>query len=161
MRALAIIACLTLGCAPPLSEISGSVAGTGFAQVGTAYFGGPFLFLVDETLDCMDVFWVTRNYTTGQPVHEEFQQDFVGVQFAFSGDNLLQGQFNVAGEAQVSSKLLIQTGGVLEEHRGRGGFLVISSLDDDTTSGTIELTFDEGELEGTFYAEECVNLKDN
>ena len=161
MRALALTVCFALGCAPPETEISGSVGSTHFAEVGTAYFGGPFLFLADEVIDCMDVYWVTRNYTTGQPVHEDYELDFVGLQFAFSGDDLLQGTFSVAGEAQVSSKLLVQEAGVLDEHRGRGGFLIIDDIEADSSSGTLELTFDDGELTGSFYAEQCINLKDN
>ena len=83
------------------------------------------------------------------------------MQFAFAGDGLLEGQFNVAGEAQVASKLLVQRDGVLEEYRGRGGELFIDTIDDDETTGTINITFDDGEMTGTFYTEYCVNLKDN
>ncbi len=161
MRALAWLPILALGCASPVTEISGEVAGEQFNEIGTAYFGGPFLLFVDEALDCLDAYWITRNYTTGMPVHESFELDFLAMQFAFSGDGLLEGQFNVAGEAQVASKLLVQQNGILEEYRGRGGELFIDILDDDEATGTINITFDDGEMTGTFFADHCVNLKDN
>ena len=161
MRVLACLPFIAIGCATPTTEIAGDVAGEQFNEIGTAYFGGPFLFFADEAIDCLDVYWVTRNYTSGMPVHDGFEQDFLAMQFAFSGDGLLEGQFNVAGEAQVASKLLVQRNGILEEYRGRGGNLFIDTLDDELVTGTIDITFDDGGMNGTFYAEYCVNLKDN
>ena len=162
MRSIAILAIpalWTLACRGPSAEVSGEVAGQGLPEVNTVMFGGPFIILSDIAIDCIDLAWVTRHYSQGEAVTD---YDFRLLQFAFSDPEVYAGVFNLAGEAAVTGKFLVQKEGAFAEYRGREGNLQVDELDQDAWAlGLFDMGFDEGQMDGTFDAEWCRNLKDN
>ena len=155
---IAVTSLIAMGCKAPEAEVSGTVAGLNLNNTSTVMFGGPFIVLVDEPVDCLDMPWVSRHYSQGEAVTDF---DFKALQFAYEDPDVVTGQYNVAGEAAVAAKFLVQSGGAFTEYRGRGGNLIVDSVDIDFVEGTFEVTFDEGDMSGSFAAESCRNLKDN
>ena len=162
MKTLAIPTALVLlatGCAGPYAIVDGDVAGKGLADINTVMFGGPFIVISDAELDCLDVAFVTRHYSQGEAVTDF---DFRLLQFAFSDPEVYAGVFNLAGEASVTAKYLVQSDGAFAEYRGREGILEVDSYTEDKGAvGIFNVNFDEGALEGEYEAEWCRNLKDN
>lgn len=146
------------GCAGSEADVSGKVDGYSLGTPGTVMFGGPFVLIVDGTLDCLDVAWAARYYETGvAPADFDFQ----AIQFIFDDPEVKRGQFDVAGESEVSSRFLVQTDGAFTQYRAHGGQLIVDAVEDGWVDGSFDVTFDEGELSGTYVAEYCRNLKDN
>ncbi len=139
--------------------VDGEVAGKGLTDINTVMFGGPFIVISDAELDCLDVAFVTRHYSQGEAVTDF---DFRLLQFAFSDPEVYAGIFNLAGEASVTAKYLIQSDGAFAEYRGREGNLEVDDYQEDQFAlGIFNVSFDEGTLEGEYEAEWCRNLKDN
>jgi hypothetical protein len=162
MRTFAIPTALFLlcaGCAGPYAVVDGDVAGKGISDPNTIMFGGPFIIIADKQLDCLDVAFVTRHYTQGEAVTDF---DFHMLQFAFSDPEAYAGVFNLAGEASVTAKYLVQSDGAFAEYRGREGILEVDDYQEDKLAlGIFDVSFDEGQLSGEYEAEWCRNLKDN
>lgn len=162
MRPLAIPTALLLlatGCGGPYALVEGNVAGKKFTDINTVMFGGPFIIVSDVELDCMDAAFVTRHYSQGEAVTDF---DFTLLQFAFSDPEVYAGVFNLAGEASVTSKFLVQKDGAFAEYRGREGVLEVDEYQEDQYAlGIFDVSFDDGQLNGEYEAEWCRNLKDN
>ncbi len=154
--ALGLLLC---GCSDYYAEVTGEVNGQGIQDVNTILWGGPFIVLADTDIACMDLAWITRHYTQGESVTD---YDFNLLQFAFSDPDVVTGIYNIAGEASVTVKFLSQQDGAFAEYRGRGGNLEIDTVvDEGETVGLFDISFDDGQLSGDFFAEWCRNLKDN
>jgi hypothetical protein len=154
-----LVSLLALGCGGSWATVEGEVAGRSFGDINTVMFGGPFLIIADVDLECIDVAWVTRHYNQGEAVTD---YDFQLLQFAFSDPYVYEGVFNLAGEASVNSKFIMQADEAFAEYRGREGNLQIDRLETDSLAvGLFDVGFDEGQLSGEFEAEWCRNLKDN
>ena len=151
-------AILASGCKAPEADITGEVSGMSLTGAETIMFGNCFIAIVDQPLTCLDMAWVTRHYNEGESVRDD---DFQALQFTFDGDDILEGQFNVTGEATVTSKFVNQRDDALSEQRARAGELIVDNADADWVEGSFNITFDGGQFEGTFLAEYCLNLKDN
>jgi hypothetical protein len=160
MRPVVFLPALLLAaCAPSGADVTGDVAGVGFSSPQTVMAGGPFIVMVNDILDCVDLSWVSRSY---QSSSSPMESDFTALQLTFEGSEILEGPFSVAGEAQVSSTFLVNADGVFTPHRGIGGTVEITSTSTSgSTEGSFNLVFDEGSLQGTFTAENCRNLKDD
>lgn len=150
---------LAAGCGGSYAIVDGEVAGKGLADINTVMFGGPFIIFTDAELDCLDVAFVTRHYSQGESVTDF---DFRLLQFAFTDPEVYAGVFNLAGEASVTAKFLVQTDGAFAEYRGREGILEVDDYQEDQLAlGIFDVSFDEGTLSGEYEAEWCRNLKDN
>jgi hypothetical protein len=150
---------LVTGCGGPYALVEGKVAGKGLTEVNTVMFGGPFIIVSDVELECMDAAFVTRHYSQGEAVTDF---DFEMLQFSFSDPEVTTGVYNLAGEASVTSKFLVQSDGAFAEYRGREGNLEVDQLEEDSFAvGIFNVSFDDGTLEGEYEAEWCRNLKDN
>ena len=165
MRLFLIPSLLAIGCGPSPSTISGSVAGIPFETVGTAMWGGRYLVLVDQEMDCIDMAWVHRNYSEGVDLGTT---DFVALQFTFGrGQEVTESPlpYSVQGVAEVSARLIDYTDGIFDagdEYRGLDGLLFVETIKQkDWAGGTFDIEFSDGDtLVGEFSADWCVNLPD-
>ena len=163
MRTFHFLPLLFIGCGPGENLVEGTVAGGGFDQVGTAFWGGRYMILVNQELDCLDMSFVNHTYTEG---HDLGDQDFVALQFTFSrGTDAFPGNFSVQGAAEVNAKFLDYRDGIFDaddEYRGRDGVLVVEEVGDkDWAVGSFDIEFeDEHTLSGTYAMEWCINLPD-
>ncbi len=154
---LCVLPMALCACSQPWSEIEGTMGGEDLVGAETVMFGGPFIVIMDKSRDCLDMAWATRHYTDGEP---PASYDFVALQFAFEDPEVGEGRFSLAGDAPVVSKFLVQEGLAFSYENARDGTLVIDSVNSSWASGTFDVTFDQGELDGSFQAEYCANLKD-
>lgn len=155
---LAPLAVLMAGCSDP-TLIEGSVAGFSLDEPATLYFGGPFVSFSKSALTCMDMAFTARVYTEGQ-APTDF--DFVGLQFAFDDDAIVEGVFSVEGDAAVHAKVLVVEGGAFSEYRAETGTLTIDTLDEDKlVEGSFQVGFGEdGSLSTSYFsAEWCLNME--
>lgn len=148
---------LLAACGDP-TLVDGSVAGHSMPEPGGVYWGGPFVVLTADALDCKDVAWVQRNYTAGVSPTDF---DVVALQFAYDNDEVSEGYFSVAGDSAVFSKGIVVEGGAFTEHRARGGELVVESVEaQGPVIGTFSVTFEDGSWSTDhFEAEYCINLE--
>lgn len=159
MRVCSLLSLITLaaGCEDPI-VVDGAVDGFDINEAGTIFFGGPFILVTDEVLECRDMAWVQRTYDVSA-APTDF--DFVGLQFTYDEDDVSTGNYSVAGEAAVYAKALVVSGGVFTEYRSNGGELVLTGLESNTlATGSFNVTFDEGSFSTElFEAEWCVNME--
>jgi hypothetical protein len=139
--------------------IEGSVAGEGLEESLTAFWGGRYIIFADAALDCIDLAWVHHSYSDAAPPTE---LSLNILQLTFSrGDDVFEGNFSVEGQAEVNGRFMITGPDGYEEYRARSGFLNISEAGGQgDVSGTFDLEFEEGNLNGEFSVEWCVNLPD-
>ena len=155
----------TLAAALPLTACSGGGKTTADGQVAGhsldllgAYWGGPFIVLMDRDWSCLDMAWVDRYYEEGvDPVGS----DLTAMQFSFTGDTVAEGIYDVSGEAVVAARFLVVDDGGFATYRARSGQIIVDEITpQDVVIGTYEIGFDEGDLSGELEVEWCVNIKD-
>lgn len=146
------------GCGPKIvADISGLVDGSSFV-VASAYWGGPFLVFFDLQVECMDAWWVSRNYADGDEPPVDYP--LLMVQFTFNESDVTAGNYNVAGQAPVDAVALRLADSTTQVWDARDGSLVIDSVgDQEPASGNFHIYFDNGEVEGNFEVDYCNNLK--
>jgi hypothetical protein len=163
MRVFIVLPLLVMGCGPEQSIVEGSVVGGSFDEVGTAFWGGRYLILVNKELDCLDMSFVNHTYSEGADFGDT---NFVALQFTFSrGTDVFPGNFSVQGAAEVNAKFLDYRDGIfdaVDEHRGRDGTILVEEVGDkEWAEGNFDIEFsDDDGLTGTFAAEWCINLPD-
>ena len=163
MKRLLVLLLAATGCGLAPTTVEGSVAGEPMSEIQTVLWGGRYIVLIDEPLDCIDLAWVNHTYTEGMDLGDV---DFAALQFTFSrGVEVLEGTFSVQGAAEVNAKFLDYRDGIFDasdEYRARDGFLSVGTVSDkDRASGDFELDFGDGQaLSGEFEAQWCVNLPD-
>lgn len=156
---LATAAALSLSaCKAPEATITGSVDGHELGSAATVVFGECFIAIAADPIDCLNMYWVSRHYSQGEAVTDF---NFQALQFAYDDPQVTTGIFNVAGEAAVSSKFLVQEDMAFSQYLARGGDLTVDYVDEDWVEGSFSIQFDEGSFEGDFVAQYCRNLKDN
>lgn len=135
---------------------SGSVGGREL-NVDAAFWGGPFVVLSDLPSDCLEMGWVSRYYQEEEPPMED---DMVALQFTLNGDELVEGIYDVAGEAALTVRFLAIEDGAFTIEKGRSGQLVVDEITGgDVLRGTYDITFDTGQVSGDLEIEWCTNLK--
>ena len=139
--------------------IEGSVDGENMGEILTAFWGGRYILFADEELDCIDLAWVHHSYSDSAPPTD---LNLNILQFTFSrGDDVFEGNFSVEGQAEVNGRFMLTGPDGYEEYRARSGFLNISeATGHGDVTGTFDLEFEEGNLNGEFTVEWCVNLPD-
>jgi len=150
-------------CGPGPTTVEGSVDGQSFSDIGTVFWGGRYLVILDQELDCIDLSFVNHTYSEGADFGDT---SFVGLQFTFSrGTEVFPGNFSVEGAAEVNAKFLNYKDGIFDasdEVRGRSGTFVVDKVGDkEWAEGSFDISFgDSGDLTGSFAADWCVNLPD-
>lgn len=139
------------------AETEGAIGGHDFGDVQTVLHGQPFIVLFDREISCEEAWWVSKGYTDGQSPDDSI--DYVGLQFAFDGDNSEVGTFSVAGDSQVSSFGLVNISGVFERFYGRDGTLTVTDVSEKSIVGSFEVGFTDSGVIGEFESEYCRNLK--
>ena len=163
MRTLIFLPLLVVACGPGPTSIEGSVAGKAMTEVQTVFWGGRYIVLIDNLLDCIELSWVNHTYSEGADFGD---QNFSALQFTFSrGVDVMEGNFSVEGASEVNAKFLDYRDGIFDasdEIRARDGVLAVEMVTDkEYAIGTFDLDFgDDQELTGEFGAEWCVNLPD-
>ncbi len=135
---------------------TGSVNGVEL-QVAVAYWGGPFVLLTDRDYDCLEMGWVNRYYEEEEPPVE---QDTVALQFTFNASDVVEGIYDVAGEAALTVRFLNVVDGAFTIEKGRSGQLLIDEMTNgDVVNGSYNITFDSGSIAGDLSLPFCTNLK--
>lgn len=143
----------------PETRFEGSVAGRSLADISTAYFGGPFVIFTDTPLDCMEVAWVTRYYDEAEP---PTTTDLTGLQITFFDDDVIEGRYDLGGEAAVGVRLLVVEDDEFTVINGREGTLTVDEVSaEESVFGTLDVDFGEdGSLSADWAAEWCVNVSE-
>lgn len=146
-------------CGGGSAEVTGTAGGITFGETEFVYFGGPYVIISQVEAECDEFAWVERNYEVGQSPTET---DVAALQFAYSGETLVEGAQAIAVDASVAATVLNVKDVVFSYERAEAGFITMDEvIEDESASGTFEgLTFEDGTLNGSFTAEWCRNLKD-
>ncbi len=141
------------------AEVSGSALGISFGEAKYVYFGGPFVVVTPDPMECLDISWVRLSYQDGTAPTED---DVRLLQFGFTGGDVTTGQKQIGLGASVTSTVVEVSGGTMAQTRANQGVLNVDELEEEVwASGSFEgVAFDDGTLDGTFEAEWCTNLKD-
>jgi hypothetical protein len=163
MRFFLFLPLLAIGCGPTPTIVDGTVSGVSIGTAGTAFWGGRYLFIADQALDCLDVSFVNHTYSEGSDLGDN---DFSALQFTYSrGTDVFPGNFSVQGASEVTAKFLNYKNGVFDtddEVRGREGTILVEEVNDkESALGEFNIDFgDDQILMGNFSAEWCINLPD-
>lgn len=157
MRAAPLILPLLFaaGCAGP-ALVDGEIGSTPFTKARSAWFGGPFIVIATEAIDCNQMGWVQRRYTEGAPAD---RREFAALQITFSGEAIEVGSFLADRTQGVTVDGLENDGSDLRIHHAREGTIDIEDVSASRVSGTFSVAFGEGGVAGEFDAEPCVNLR--
>ena len=147
------------GCSSYTAAVSGSASGLSIGTTSYVFFGGPFVVITPDEVDCMDLAWVRPSYQEGSLPTD---QDMDILQFSYTSGQLSTGQKSIGLGASVTSTIVHISGESLEQARATGGVINVDSIEEETTAiGSFEgVTYDDGTLDGTFEAQWCINLKE-
>lgn len=158
MRRLLLLATLT-ACKGPYAEVSGTINGAPFTEVGSAFHAGPHIVLFAEKVDCMTADFVERAYSDGsQPTTESF----TALQFSvMEADTFNPGTFVFEPNSEVRSYGLTSTADSFVADRGREGFVAITDVDPDGgfIVGEFDVSFTNDAAAGEFRTEYCRNMQ--
>lgn len=142
-----------------VAEVTGEAMGISFGETSYVYFGGPFVVVTPDPMECLDISWVRLSYQDGVAPTED---DVRMLQFGFTGGDVTTGQKSIGLGASVTSTVIQVSGGAMSQTRATQGALNVDALEDEVwASGSFEgVAFEDGTLDGTFEAEWCTNLKD-
>ncbi len=153
MRALFLLPALLL--LPACGGIGGDLAGGDFSPV-QGFFGGPFIVFSNQAIDCMDLWWVNKNYDEDEV---PWDQSFDILQITFNNADVVEGTFDVSGVSPVSAARLIGEGDTFDIDDVSSGLLIIDKVKENSkVSGEAELQLGSGIISGSFSVGHCVNL---
>lgn len=158
MRFSVWLLALGVGCGGGAGDttVTGSVGGQEL-QLAAAYWGGPFVVLTDQDYDCLEMGWVGRYYEEEEPPVED---DMLALQFMFNASDVVEGIYDVAGEAALTVRFLSVQEGIFTIEKGRSGQLIVDEITNgDVVNGTFDIAFDAGSLSGDLSLDYCTNLK--
>ncbi len=154
--ALVAASTLTLlaGCGSFSGDLGGTLDGVEFdPKVG--YWGGPFLVFSADDIDCIDLWWVSKNYDEENP----WDRSFSLLQVTFEESDVVAGTFEMSGDAPVSAGLLVAEGDDLFVDEARSGQVIIDDISGSRkVSGSLNLEMVAGQVSGDFKVEQCSNL---
>lgn len=135
-------------------NLSGNFDGVEF-DPSVGYFGGPFIVFSNDELDCLDVYWVSKNYDEENP----WDRDFSLLQITFEDSDVVEGTFEVSGVAPVGAAYLTGEGDALTVAEASSGQVIIDKISGrDKLSGSLNLSTVSGSASGDFTVESCANL---
>ncbi|MCB9779130.1 MAG: hypothetical protein H6742_11250 [Alphaproteobacteria bacterium] len=145
-----------VGCGPYQGDLEGTWDGAAFEPT-IGFWGGPFLVFSESDIECMDLFWVAKNYNDDEA---PWDSDVRLVQIAFQEADVVEGgPYEVSGVSPVQGAMLTIDQGDLFLDDARAGTLTIDKIDGkDRVHGEMDLSFAGGSLAGSFRVEQCVNL---
>lgn len=156
-RALGLVL-LAMGCdgGKGSTTAEGTVGGQALTVAG-AWWGGPFIVVMDQDLDCLEMAWVNRYYDDDDP---PVDFDINAVQFNYEADEVVDGIYDVSGEAAVTASFVSMVEGVFATEKARSGQLIVDEItNNEVILGTFDLTFDSGTLKGELGVDWCSNVK--
>ncbi len=158
MRRLWLLATLT-ACKGPYADVSGTINGATFDEVGSAFNAGPHIVLFAEKVDCMTADFVERAYSDGDvPTTEAF----TALQFsAMEVETFNPGTFVFEPNSEVRSYGLTATGDTFVADRGREGYVAVTEVDPNGqwVVGEFDLSFTDDAVAGEFRTEYCRNMQ--
>lgn len=162
MRSVAFVLLVggLFGCRGATADVSGTAGGVTFEHTPYVYFGGPYIVVSMEEVDCIDISFVNRSYEDGVAPTD---QNVAMLQFASNADdpNIVPGRYSIDIDASFSATVVRVLDDAPTYTRASGGLLVVDEADDDWASGTFDsVAFEDGTLSGEWTAEWCRNLKD-
>ena len=142
---------LLAGCA----GVGGDLSGSGFDPVD-GYWGGPFVVFSTRAIDCMDLWWVAKDYEDDELPWDE---DFDLLQVTFNESDVVEGSFDVSGVSPVSAARISGSNGAFSIDEATSGLLTIDSVKDGgKVKGDMDISLGGGTISGTFAVKDCVNL---
>ena len=160
MRTLLLIPALVLGCKAPNVSVSGKVDGQSLDAL-SAFWGGPYLVIMDAELECLDMPWVLEEYDEDEDNEVATEKNFTALQFTYESSEIESGKLSIRSrEAPAFAWFLLVDGGEADAIQATSGTIDLELDKKDRAEGEFELTFgDDGTLKGDFLIENCNNLK--
>ena len=157
---ISLAAFLISGCSgAPYAEVNGSVDGYSLGPQ-TTYWGGPFLIMVNEPLECMDMSWVKRGTNFRDGDEAPLDDDIVALLFTYESDEVVVQNTSMEGDAPVDARVLVTRSGALAVYKADAGVLDVTEFNNnDDVLGSFDIGFDEDNINGDFQLEWCNNLK--
>lgn len=156
-RAVVLLASLALGaggCGSYSGNLEGTLGGSAFKPV-VGYWGGPFVTFSDDDLDCLDLWWVAKDYDEENP----FGQSFSLLQVTFQDSEVVAGSFEVSGASPVDAAWLIGDAEGLIIDEALSGTITIEDFDGaGKIKGNLSLELVSGSVSGDFKVDHCANL---
>lgn len=135
--------------------VGGDLSGSSFDPV-VGYWGGPFVVFSPENIECIDLWWVAKDYDDDEV---PWDQPFDVLQVTFNESDVVEGTFDVSGVSPVSAARLTGTGDAWEMDEATSGLLTIDSVKDGgKVKGEMEISLASGAVSGSFAVKHCVNL---
>ena len=143
----------------PYAEVSGSVDGYSL-EPQTLYWGGPFLVMANESLDCMDMSWVKRGTNFRDGDEAPLDENIVALLFTYESDEVVAQNTSLEGDAPVDARLLVARDGALAVYKADAGELNVTEFTkQDDVIGTFVVDIEDEGFSGEFQLEWCNNLK--
>jgi hypothetical protein len=135
--------------------VGGDLSGASFDPV-VGYWGGPFVVFSTDSLDCIDLWWVAKDYDEDEV---PWDLPFDVLQVTFNESDVVEGTFDVSGVSPVSASRLTGTGEDWDIEDATSGVLTIDKVQDGgKVKGEMEITLASGAVGGSFAVKDCVNL---
>lgn len=160
LQKLSLFALMVSGCSgTPYAEITGEVAGHELGAL-TTFWGGPFMLIADQPLDCMDMSWVKRGTNFRDGDEAPLDEDVVALLFTYESDEVAVQNTSLEGDAPIDARLLVTRDGALAVYKATSGELDVAEFNkQDDVLGSFNIGFEDGNLAGDFQLEWCNNLK--
>lgn len=150
---------LLVGCGGPLAEVQGSAGGVTFGETKYVFFGGPFVVISMDEIECTQLAFARQNYLPDEAPTED---DVRILQFSWASGSISTGPQTIAPDASVAANVVVVTEDDYTDTEASEGLIDIESAEEEGEAiGTFEeVIFEDGTLSGSFTAEWCINLKD-
>ncbi len=150
---------LSLGAlAPACGGVSGNIGGTlngAEWKPRVGYWGGPFLVFSEDDIDCIDLWWVSKDYDDTNP----WDRSFDVLQVTFEDSEVVKGSFEMSGTAPVWAGLISGDGEDLAVDEARSGQVIIDGFTSgQKVKGSLSLEMVAGSVTGDFKIQDCANL---
>ena len=135
---------------------TGSVGEHKFEPI-VGYWGGPFMYISNDDVDCMDMGWMEKYPSNGEASPAPTQQ---GLQITFKESDVVAGTYNAEGASPISAFFLAMDSDLLSLAKAESGVLSVDTLDNEGSAvGSFDFKFADGDISGEFDIEWCRNLK--
>lgn len=154
--------CLLLGstalglgaCGSYSGNLDGTLGGTEFKpKVG--FWGGPFIVFSNQDIDCLDLWFVAKDYDDENPS----DMSFTLLQVTFQDSAVVPGEFEVSGASPVDAYYLTGSADGLQVDEALSGNISVDDFSGSApVSGTLALELVSGSVSGDFKVQHCANL---
>lgn len=135
-------------------DLSGNLNGAEWKpRVG--YWGGPFLVFSEDDIECIDLWWVSKDYDDTNP----WDRSFEILQVTFEDSDVVKGTFEMSGTAPVWAGLITGDDEALTVDEARSGQVIIDGFTSgQKVKGSLTLEMVAGSVTGDFKVQDCANL---